>query len=310
MREQIKEALPYPIRRSLRALKRKANFLSLERVLPAPVRRVWHQRRELNDSETLANVERTLKEKYGPELVTVIADRDEMFSPIPGVAGGRVAVAKAGYLMQGDSMVRTLEEVLHTVGRSLDDVDSLLDFACGYGRCARYLVQRLGRDKVTVSDICQEAVDFNRKMLGVRGFASVSRPEALVHEGRYDVIFVASLFSHLCHGDWLAWLKRLGEMLTTNGLLVVSTHGHHAYNILDKEVQGLFQHQEPGFYFSHCNETHGRLAAEQYGSAYVTEEYVRRVVAQEQHLRLVAFFPRKLCNYQDIYIIKRTDGGH
>lgn len=299
MLDKIKSMMPYPVRRTLRLIKRHTK--SLYTALPGPLRQQLNKSWEINCIRRQALLERRLKKKFGSELITLIDERDEMFIWLNYSSRNR-AEAVTTYLRQGEEMVEDLEEVLMDAGRTLDSVSSLLDFACGYGRCVRFLVQRLGRDRVSVSDISEEAVDFNRRMFGVAGFVSVTKADALDHDGKYDVIFVASLFSHLPVGDWSVWLRRLGEMLTSGGVLVFSTHGSYCYKKLDSSQ---VSEPEPGFYFAAVNETDGRLATEQYGSTYVTEDYVRRTVAANSSLRLVGFHPHKLVNFQDIYVVER-----
>lgn len=205
------------------------------------------------------------------------------------------------YFKGGDWNTAEVERVLDDAGFPLRDAGALLEFAAGYGRLTRHLVQRLAPSRITVSDIDPGGVDFLRKHLGVNGFHSASTPEALHHPGRYDMIVVVSLFSHLPHHAWGPWLNRLGHLLTPAGVLLFTTM---SYDDADPED---FECQADGFLYRQQNETRGRLDTNEYGAAFVSEEFVERVVADHFDGRLVRFAHHALLIAQDAYVLQRTD---
>ena len=79
--------------------------------------------------------------------------------------------------------------------------------------------------KNTVSGVYHDAVNFSKKSFDVEGFYSCFNPAQLKIYKKYDVIFVASLFSHLPERTWRPWIKTLYESLSENGLLIFSCHG-------------------------------------------------------------------------------------
>jgi hypothetical protein len=78
---------------------------------------------------------------------------------------------------------------------------------------------------IVAADIVQDTVEFVSRSLGISAFCSVNDPRDLIHSGKYEVIIVASLFSHLPLGTWTGWVRRLYEMLEDDGILVFSTQG-------------------------------------------------------------------------------------
>lgn len=254
------------------------------------------------------------KRRYGGTVATVIHPRDEMYrfisdhwdwpyhaTPLPDRA-----YAIHGYLGSGDRHTRQLEDVLAEAGRPLPRLNSFLEFACGYGRMTRFLVHRLDRARIMVSDIDPAAVAFTCDTFGVRGFCSVEEPRNLLHGGRYEVIYVGSLFTHLSHAYWGAWLQCLYTLLSEKGLLIFSTHG---LKVLD-EVYGdtwksHLETAEDGFFSIQANETHGRLPTSYYGATFVTEPYVKGFVQANGLGRLQAFHPARL-DFQDVYVLERT----
>ena len=176
--------------------------------------------------------------------------------------------------------------------------------AAGYGRFTRFLPSLFSAGLVTVSDIDKNAVDFCREKIRVNGFYSTEDPQKLVIENKYDVIWVASLFSHLTLHSWEAWIKKLYDMLSEKGILIFSTHGCHCFAVLDASTKQDVLHLEHGFYFLKQSEL-SNLSTEIYGTAYVTEEFVTKIVEKDNLGRIVGYYPKKLWGFQDIYVIRK-----
>jgi 2-polyprenyl-3-methyl-5-hydroxy-6-metoxy-1,4-benzoquinol methylase len=287
---------------------------AVRRVVPRPLRRLVRK----TYHETRAQIEllflkRAHRRRYGRGFVYVVDERDEMYRfayrhwnwPHHVVSMADPCYALRTYLVGGELTLSALEEVLRDLGRPIHQVRSFLDFACGHGRLTRFLVQRLDRRRITVSDINQGAVDFTRSTFGVDGFYSTEDASDLVHDRRYEIIFVASLFSHLSVSQWGPWLKRLYALLDDGGLLVFSTHGPSVLEIYGEEAKAQVETKAEGYSFLRTNETEGRLAAGYYGSAFVTESYVESFVIANALGKLVACYPGKLWDLQDVYILER-----
>ncbi len=206
------------------------------------------------------------------------------------------------YFKGGDWNTKDVERVLGEAGFPLRGAGSLLEFAAGYGRLTRHFVQRLAPSQVTVSDIDPGGVDFLRRRLGVNGFYSVSTPESLRHDRRYEMIVIVSLFSHLPHYAWGPWLERLSSMLSPGGVLLFTTMNYDDADPKD------FESQADGFLYRRQNETRGRLDPGGYGAAFVTPGYVERAVAEHFDGRLVRFAHHALLIAQDAYVLQRSGG--
>jgi SAM-dependent methyltransferase len=297
------------LRRTLHPLRRR--LYPLKKWLYAIARKLYHL--PLAKLE-LISLKSTYKRRFGGAVVTVVHPRDEMYRfiaeywdwPYQASPMADRVYALRSYLAVGDQNVRELEDVLAEAGRPLPRVSSFLEFACGHGRMTRFLVHRLDPSRITVSDINPSAVAFTCDTFGVRGFRSVEDPRDLRHDGRYEVIFVGSLFTHLNHAYWGAWLQRLYSLLSDKGLLIFSTHG---LRVLDEFYGDNWKSQletaADGFFFLQTNETHGRLPTSYYGQTFVTEPYVKGFVEATALGRLEAFHPRKL-HFQDIYVLEKT----
>jgi len=253
---------------------------------------------------TNGEIRNIYKAKYGDDFIFDIDKRDEMYQFLVNHPSVKKPVAE--YFHSGELMLTSLQEIFGEIGYSFNQIDSFLDFAGGYGRFTRFLIQKLSREKITASDIDKTAVDFCKKTFGVNGFYSVDNPNRMIHDNKYDVIYVASLFSHLSLRLWDGWLKRLYDMLNERGILIFSTHGMHCYNLLDEKSKKHVGNVEEGFYYFAGSETK-RLSTKDYGTTYVTYDHVEKVIRQSNIGKILAYYPKKLWDFQDIYVIKKDN---
>ncbi len=288
---------------------------SVKQLVPKPVKRSIRPPYDSARSRVrFALLQRDLRKRYGPGLVYTVAEQDEMFEFIhdswkwPHHVERMRAQSDAmrTYLVSGDVMVRDLETALRDQGRTLSDLDSFLEFASGYGRFTRFLVTRLDPAKVTVSDIDQSAVDFSTRTFGVSGFYSTADAADLDHAGQYEVVFIASLFSHLAIECWTPWLERMYALVAPGGLLVFSTHGLYAREVIYGEHwRDKFEEPADGFSFLRTNETDGRLPFDYYGSTFVTEAFVKDQIEARGLGVVKRVYPSLLWGSQDLYVVER-----
>lgn len=199
------------------------------------------------------------------------------------------------YLRSGHEALLVLQNALRAAGRELARVESLLDFAGGYGRVLRHVVQHVPRERIAHSDVLAPALEFVRANFGVQSFASVTDVSALRFPRRYELIFVASLFSHLPRARFGPALRALYAALEPHGLLVFSTHS--------PELLEPAQRDRSGYRFVPSSESRV-LAGEEYGSSWIEPELVRALCA-EHGIAHVAVLERELWRIQDVYVASR-----
>lgn len=235
-------------------------------------------------------------EAGGPPLITTIHPEDEMLLYVLNQPE-LVPNPLAQYFKGGQLMLAKLREWLGMLDIELADVRQFLDFACGYGRFTRHLVRVIDPSCITVSDIYCKAVDFQCETFGVTGVYSHVSPEAVTFPVRYDIIFVASLFSHLPDHTFGRWLKKLYDALDEGGTLLFSTHGPSCL----PEGVAMPDH---GIIFHKLSEslTH---SAEDYGTTYVTEDYVARVASEQTGQAIALRVERGLYRIQDVYAVRK-----
>src|ERR1700681_2927836 len=169
----------------------------------------------------------------------------------------------------------------------------LLDFASGFGRVTRFLVQHLAPEQIWVSDIFEEGVKFQRQWFGVQGFRSSAEPENLICNERFDCIVASSFFSHLPSATFTTWLKKLASLLRPGGMLIFSVHG-------EDEDDGA--RSSGGARYQATSEI-GELPGESYGTSWVDEAFVRQAASDAAPGFACIRLPRALWSFQDVYIV-------
>jgi SAM-dependent methyltransferase len=227
----------------------------------------------------------------------IVHPDDDMFA-FSVAAIGSEALAAMAYFRAGVSMMDVIERVADWRFGSLARVGSFLDFAAGYGRSTRFLVEYLSAERVTVGEIQSDALAFQAREFGVATLQSTADPAALHVSETYDFVFVASLFTHLPRATFGPWLAKLWETVAPGGVLVISVH--------DEVLDDHDVEWEDGFAFLLANEVTA-LDTEQYGTTFTTEAFVREQLSQwigddaEDAIRL----PRGLCFMQDLWVVTR-----
>ncbi len=229
---------------------------------------------------------------------TRIHPADEMYRFELAAPRRTAEAASLLYFATGRQIFEAVEAVVAWRFLGFGGVASLLDFASGYGRSTRFLVEAIPPGKITVAEIDPGAVRFQEETFGVRGVVAGTEPESLVVAEIFDVVVASSFFSHLPAARFEAWMERLYARVAPGGVLIFSVHG--------MELLPAGEPAPPsGIAFRPVSETE-RLEGAEYGTSYVTPEFVRGVAARAagSGARLVAL-PLGLCGFQDLYVLCR-----
>ena len=223
-------------------------------------------------------------EMYLFSLKNVADDRDD---------GTRALVR---YYAIGRSVLDTVKQVVEWHFGSFENVPSFLDFACGYGRFTRFLIQEMPPEKIWVSDIYANAVKFQTEYLGVSGIVSTGKPENYLIDRKFDSILANSFFSHMPERTFTNWLQNLYDLLTPNGILMFSVHDSC---LLPPHIEMPAN----GILFSPQSESQS-LDKEEYGTTYVTEKFVREIVEKVSGGKaFVHRIEKGICKFQDLYVV-------
>jgi len=237
--------------------------------------------------------------KFPEDFKLKICEDDEMYLfSLKNVAddlddGTRALVR---YYAIGRSVLDTVKQVVEWHFGSFENVPSFLDFACGYGRFTRFLIQEMPPEKIWVSDIYANAVKFQTEYLGVSGIVSTGKPENYLIDRKFDCILANSFFSHMPERTFTNWLQNLYDLLTPNGILMFSVHDQC---LLPPHIEMPAN----GILFSPQSESQS-LDKEEYGTTYVTEKFVRKLVEEVSGGKAFVHRLKKgICRFQDLYVV-------
>ncbi len=220
---------------------------------------------------------------------------DEMLLFARQMHEGDEDAALAAYFRDGASVASAVRQLAGWHAGGLDKLGAMLDFASGYGRVTRFLVREMPPERLWVSDIYPQAVQFQRATFGVHGLQSAPDPADFASEQRFDLVFVTSLFTHLPEATFRGWLERLLSVLTPKGLLAFSVHDESLLPAGHAMPSG-------GLLFAPSSESRS-LDPEAYGSTWVSESFVRRAVATLAPQAVCIRLPRALGHYQDLFLV-------
>lgn len=209
------------------------------------------------------------------------------------------------------NVLALVEETLDRMGRGFEDVETWLDFGCGYGRVVRDLVKRVDRRRVFAADVNAEGVRFCASEFRVNPIYVPPDPTRLSLSS-FDVVYAISVLTHLPADRGRELLRVLGGALKKGGVLLLTTHGQRSvetagrYGAVYEPLRETLQREVESAGIAFVPYSH--YAGEDYGMTWHSHEYVTRTV-EELHgssLELVSFEPHGLDEHQDVYAYRRV----
>jgi SAM-dependent methyltransferase len=202
------------------------------------------------------------------------------------------------FFKTGTEGAATVRDLLKKNGISMETIGSLLDFGCGCGRVLRHW-NSLPGTQVFGSDYNPELLEWCQKNLP---FATCKtnqlKPPLDFSDNSLDLIYAFSVFTHLTETLQDSWIEELHRVLSSEGLLIVTTHGNFYRKHLDEKNKALYDQ--------------GRLvvlkaekAGENVCATYHPEKYVREKFQRCFHI--LDFIPEgaKGNPRQDIWLLQK-----
>jgi hypothetical protein len=221
-----------------------------------------------------------LRDELGADMRALLAD----VSPKDPTAGPH----RGAHLLAGLSALDCLRRALDAAGKQ--DVERLLDLPCGHGRIMRILKLAFPNTELGACDTDEAGVDYCARVFGATPFYSDEDPTRVEIDRQYDLIWCGSLFTHLDADRWPGFLSLLESTLSTNGLLVFTTHGRRDNRVLrgfgltemqTEEILAALDQTGFGYvdYEGHIN----------WGLALALQEWVAAQIANHTSLRVIGF---------------------
>jgi SAM-dependent methyltransferase len=243
-------------------------------------------------------------------VIETLAERDHMVEDNP-----------VNYFHNGVAALGNIRIALAAAG--VDEVRSVLDFACGYGRVLRMLKAAFPDAEIVACDLDRDAVDFCREVFDVEGVYATADPDELRIGADFDLIWCGSLLTHMPAERWPVFLEFFASHLAAGGVLVFTTHGRRiagwlramvagqdgpherkpAYNLLGHEIRQLLSDLDRGGFGYQGYPQRG-----EYGFSLSRPDWVVRQILERPSLRLLALTESGWAGQQDIVAcVKRDD---
>ena len=229
-------------------------------------------------------------------FVSRIDNDDEMFLYDLQVNKGDRTRTAIYYYTIGSRIFDSIRQLANWQFGGLQNVGAFLDFACGYGRSTRFLIQELPPERVWACDIYAEAIKFQKRYYGVNGIVSVPDPADFPTGQKFDFIFASSFFSHMPESSFGRWIETLRNLLTDAGSSssapMTSRSCRHPVDVPPR-----------GIYFIPNSESQ-TLDTSQYGSSYVSESFVRvSSIRSPAAWRSCTASSMASFGFQDLYVV-------
>jgi len=198
------------------------------------------------------------------------------------------------YMKIGWTITCQLKRILNDLKRPIDSIDSILDFASGYGRVTRFLINEISPEKITVTDVFQEAINFQALNFSTKGILSSFDPDEIKFPLDYEVIFCNSLFTHLPEEIFFFWLKKLLDSRAENGVLIFTTSSP---KLLPPERQ-------TGNEFYYEDKSRAPIDSKYYGNTHVNFSYVEKLLDEKLHdIKILGYKEMYINSHQDVFVI-------
>jgi SAM-dependent methyltransferase len=257
------------------------------KVLPRRVRR-WLRQMIRDVPQRLRDLGPDLRERWSGAPGEI---------PLPPAALRRrvgLTSSREEFLRLGRALSQDLLDVFTEVRAPGEDFSRWLDFGCGSGRVARFLIAaQVG--EISGVDVDRPAVRWARRHLGPRFQAIAPRPPLPFPEASFDVVTAVSVFTHFDEASQLDWLREIHRILRPGGLLIASTHAEDlVWSRPDLTEPQRIRLSQDGFLFAPGD---GPFNDD---SAFHTLAYLERVWGGLFTLR--THRPHGLARYQDLSV--------
>ncbi len=248
-------------------------------------------------------IARSTGQRRGKLSQFVRSDIEQFPSP-PGDFSFRVSHAQSPHFFKVGGL-KTVGDFLEPLARHADvgKIRRVLDWGCGCGRVAMYLMAAENAPEILGCDIDFQTVAWCNENLKRGAFAVLQpMPPAPYPDGHFDFIYSYSVFTHLTRDVQHAWLAEMRRLLTPGGIFLATTHGQFALQFAHASLTAAFPPE--GIYDSHLDPTLDAIAPKDYYRAtYQSKEYTLREFGK--HFEILEYIERGATNFQDVVVMRK-----
>lgn len=243
-----------------------------------------------------------------PLITRLVRSAEEVRLPMPPAdIRYRIVSQPLGeydYLRVGIDARMSIEAALAVAGTRIDDLSAVLDWGVGCSRIMRHWAPLFNTIAFTGTDIDHGMIDWDlAHIAGPRFAVNGAEPPLPCSDGEFDLVYGASVFTHLDEAMQQRWLAELARVLRPGGVLLLSTHGPSVFELnrhtfSDAEVTSF---RDDGFVYIR-NIVDGVLP-DWYQTSFQTSEHVRRTFGQ--HVDVIDHVAKGMTGFQDLAICRK-----
>jgi SAM-dependent methyltransferase len=211
------------------------------------------------------------------------------------------------YLHGANEFVDILPRSCREAGRDPQSIANVLEVGCGYGRIVRELRKRMPWARVSVSDVIESAARFTASEFGAQYIPPLEEAGA-EYNGRFDLVYLLSVYSHLRRDMVAANLRRVSAVLKPGGVAVITLQGQGSAetverygfywldkaNLLQAMARDGYLYEKYPYYYA------------EYGVTWFTQPAFDRLVRETTPgLTAISFRPMDIDGHQDTLVYRK-----
>lgn len=198
-------------------------------------------------------------------------------------------------------------------GLEIDFSWKILDFGVGWGRIARFFLERIPKQNLFGIDVTESFIEICKETFNSQNFFVCDAfPPTKFDDNSFDLIVAYSVFSHLSESACASWMKEFHRILKPGGGVAVTTRGRpffdYCESLRDTNPTGyslalsrMFEnfdeareiYDSGGFVHSNANGVTGggAMNASFYGETFISEGYASKAYSEEFNFKKFLFSP-------------------
>ena len=185
---------------------------------------------------------------------------------------------------------------------------TILDFGAGAGRVTRWLRAAFPAASIDACDLREHDMTFCREAFSARTWISGTDIDLLQAPGKYDLIWLGSVATHLSSEKVVRMLDKALSWTSAMGLVLISFHGAYA---LSRQESGEFRYiddaswssiktsyHDTGFGYADYRDQPG------YGISLTKLSWIAELIESRSDVRLVALAEKAWDGHHDILAIQ------
>ncbi len=233
---------------------------------------------------------------------------------VSGFSNEQAEENRALFLQTGQRSLEDIERALAAIDKPLAAQNSILEFGCGCGRIMRWM-ESVDHTKTLVgTDIDKQAIKWASENIPFASFdVNDGLPPTRYKDGEFDLVINHSVFTHLDASYQDQWLAELQRITAPGGLLVLSTHGEHAFQTAEQQLPAdAYQRQQwretlerDGILFIADDAYVGSAFPDFYHTTFHAPWYL--FAHWSQWFEVLAVLPHSSLAFQDQIVLRRPD---